>query len=57
MIDEYLMEENDGDIIYRGFSKLFDTLSHYNLRVKMKKQNIRKKIVFFCRYNSENKNL
>ena len=47
MINEYLVKSDNVDIIYLDFSKVFDTLSHYRLPVKMKKSSISKKN---CKY-------
>ena len=48
-IKEYLMEWNKADFIYFDFSKIFDTVSHYYLQVKMKNLDISQQIVNILR--------
>ena len=47
IINEYLMEGDNMNIIYFDFSKAFDTVSHY-LLVKMKNLGISKKNSKYC---------
>ena len=43
IIDEYLMERDNANIIYLDFRKAFDMESHHRLLVKMKNLDISKK--------------
>ena len=43
IINEYLIVEDNADIIYLDFSQAFNTVFHYHLWAKMKNLGIQKK--------------